>query len=330
MSDYPIVLTPLEQDVVEERKKFWSGPYSTMNELLVSSNPSNKDHTSIKIPKRFLEIKDDIYQMEIKSDDLILVTYPKCGSTWLQEMLWQLQKGVDLEGGKSPLFFRVPLLELESLVPKAPGLPDKTVAYTKGLESPRIFKTHLPLDFFPPKTIDTAKFIYLGRNPKDVCVSFYHHEMLLQNHGWTGTFDDYVDHFAKGEVAYGNQLDHLVEGWRLNDKANVKFLWYEDLKKDLVSVMKEIVKFMGWEELSEEKYRMLEDHLSFKSFQKNKAVNMEPDGGSEEEKKDFKFIRKGQVGDWRNFFSEEKAQLLNTKIQNYAEKYGIAFPADTQ
>ena len=84
MSSYPIVWTPLPEDVVAERKKLWAGQFSTMTEMVVSSNPSNPKHHSIKVPKRFMEVKDDIYNMEIKSDDLILHCYPKVGSTWLQ------------------------------------------------------------------------------------------------------------------------------------------------------------------------------------------------------------------------------------------------------
>ena len=95
----------------------------------------------------------------------------------------------------------------------------------------------------------------------------------------------YAQVFMKGDVAFGKYLDHLKTGWELKDKPNVKFIWYEELKKDLIGVMKEIVAFMGWENLSDEKYRELADHLSFDKFKKNPAVNMEPDGGSEEDTK---------------------------------------------
>ena len=238
-------------------------------------------------------------------------------------MMWQLQHGLDFETGKSPLQLRAPMLELETLVPRAPGLPDETVAYTKNLSGPRVIKTHLKLDFLPPTLGDKNKIIYLARNPKDLCVSFYHHEMLLQNHGWTGSFDDYVDQFQNGQVAYGNYIDHLAMGLSMKEKSNVMFVWYEDMKRDLIKVMKDLIKFTGWKELSDEQYQELAKHLSFSSFQKNPAVNMEPDGGNEEDAKKIRFIRKGIVGDHKNFFSDEKSAQYDAFLQKYSEKNGI-------
>merc|ERR1712106_376233 len=48
--------------------------------------------------------------------------------------------------------------------------------------SPRVIKTHLPFEFLPPKLLDTCKVIFVGRNPKDVCVSSYHHHGLFPHY----------------------------------------------------------------------------------------------------------------------------------------------------
>ncbi|QQP58345.1 Sulfotransferase 1A3/1A4, partial [Caligus rogercresseyi] len=96
---------------------------------------------------------------------------------------------VDLESGKTSLNERFPFLELESLVPKAPGLPDKTVEAVKNLPSPRQVKLS-PWD---------AKIIYLVRNPKAYVYPYYFHEMLLQNHGFNSTFEQYAEFFLEGQ-----------------------------------------------------------------------------------------------------------------------------------
>ena len=48
-----------------------------------------------------------------------VVTHPKCGTTWMQELVWQVAHQVDLEGGKRELNERFPYLELDSLIDPA-------------------------------------------------------------------------------------------------------------------------------------------------------------------------------------------------------------------
>lgn len=46
----------------------------------------------------------------------------------------------------------------------------------EDLPSPRKLKSHLPYDLIPggPPHTQSAKYIYIACNPKDVCVSFWH------------------------------------------------------------------------------------------------------------------------------------------------------------
>lgn len=37
------------------------------------------------------------------------------------------------------------------------------------------------------------------RNPKDMLVSYYHHCRLVQIHGYTGTFEEFVQTFLDGD-----------------------------------------------------------------------------------------------------------------------------------
>ena len=46
----------------------------------------------------------------------------------------------------------------------------KSVQSASNIPSPRVIKTHLPLEFLPTKLLDTCKVIFVGRNPKDACV----------------------------------------------------------------------------------------------------------------------------------------------------------------
>ena len=53
-----------------------------------------------------------IKEMEIYEDDIWIVTFPKCGTTWTQEMLWMLNNNLDYEGSKNKLLWeRFPFIE---------------------------------------------------------------------------------------------------------------------------------------------------------------------------------------------------------------------------
>ena len=70
---------------------------------------------------------------------------------------------------------RVPFIEFP-----CPG-----IAAIKQLPSPRIIKTHLPLQLLPPSVLQTpsVKIIYVTRNPRDVAVSLYHFMNILSEVG---------------------------------------------------------------------------------------------------------------------------------------------------
>lgn len=67
-----------------------------------------------EIPK--LVDLDEIRSFEVYPDDVFIVTQPKCGTTWMQELTWLIANDLDLEGAKSNQFFRVPFLEIQGLV----------------------------------------------------------------------------------------------------------------------------------------------------------------------------------------------------------------------
>ena len=54
---------------------------------------------------------------------------------------------------------------------------------------PRFVKSHLPFSLNNPRLLDVCKVVYVARNPKDVCVSFYHHVRLIRMHEFMGDME---------------------------------------------------------------------------------------------------------------------------------------------
>ena len=75
------------------------------------------------------------------------------------------------------------------------------------------------------------------RNPKDNAVSYYHHHRMSTFLGkYNGTWNNFVQLFAKGQLVYGDWFEHVRGYWELAQQCpeQVLFISYEELK--IVSV----------------------------------------------------------------------------------------------
>ncbi|KAL3223505.1 hypothetical protein MRX96_027331 [Rhipicephalus microplus] len=78
----------------------------------------------------------------------------------------------------------------------------------------RTFATHLELNKCTMTT--EGKYVYIARNPCDVCVSFYHMvtNMSISEYR-NGTFEDFVDTIVSGNFGYGDYFEHVAAGYAL-------------------------------------------------------------------------------------------------------------------
>merc|ERR1711972_446651 len=69
------------------------------------------------MPRLFAEeVQERIYNFELRDDDIWIVTFPKCGTTWTQELVWMLVNDLDIEAGREPLTVRSVFLEGQCVV----------------------------------------------------------------------------------------------------------------------------------------------------------------------------------------------------------------------
>jgi len=278
-------------------------PVSSISDLVRYDN-------GLLMPRAYITIAEKLYNFPLRDDDIWIVTFPKTGTTWTVEMAWMLVNDVDKVKGEKPQLLRSPFLEVGSLMGEMP-MPEgmagdmvemmtDTLAYAETLTERRVLKSHLPIEFLPPGITKRCKVIYVARNPKDTCVSYYFHNLSMPGHGYVGDFPQFAEDFASGLQLYGDFFSHVLSGWRVKDDPNVRFLWFEDMKKNQREIIKDMCIFLDHPLTSEQVDRLVE-HLKFENMKLNMSTN--PTAGFNL-KSDF--MRKGVVGDWKNFFTPEK------------------------
>ena len=119
----------------------------------------------------------------------------------------------------------------------------------------------------------------------------------------TGSFEKYTKLFKMGIGPYQPTLKHILTAWESRDHPNMLFTMFEEMKIDLDSVIEKLSTFLGKELTLEQKSKIFSlveiDVLRKNSFvNKTQEINLAPKPGQD-------FIRKGIIGDWKNFFTQE-------------------------
>ncbi|XP_046383783.1 luciferin sulfotransferase-like [Ischnura elegans] len=282
------------------------------------------------MPIRYGEFAPSFREMEVRSDDVWVASYPKSGTTWSQEMVWCISNDLDFDRAKSVMLrLRFPFVE-NSCMSKFHGKPGEentpsykygfnSVKYISDLPSPRFIKTHISWDLLPEQVKSKKpKIVCVARNPKDTCVSYFHHCSLLE--GFRGSLSDFVTLFLEDTVAFSPYWDNLLSYWEHKDDSNVLFLTYEEMKKDLPSVVGKVCKFLDKKMPSDEDLKALCNHLSFDSMKANDAVNYECLVEKKRSSTDQHFMRKGKVNAWKEEMSPEDVKRFDDWIEKNLNK----------
>uniref|UniRef100_A0A8C1LYI8 Sulfotransferase n=2 Tax=Cyprinus carpio TaxID=7962 RepID=A0A8C1LYI8_CYPCA len=314
---------PLQTQVNSQRTRRTKLPcFSKSGQQRMANSNLYLDYHGLLLPKiaHTEESLNYLQNFQVKDDDVIAVTYPKSGTTWVQEILPPLLNGGDLTSVETiPNWDRVPWLEET----RASVVLDK-------LHSPRALVSHMPYNLMPSSFFKSkAKVIYVARNPKDVLVSSFHFHQMASFLEDPGTFEEFVDKFLSGKVFFGKWADH-VKSWRnpeLGDR--ILYITYEEMFQDLRQVLGRILKFLG-RELSAEALDRVVNHGTFKNMKTNKMSNYSLVPENIMDCKKSPFLRKGIAGDWKNHFSPELDAKFTAVIQEQMKGSNIRFPWDEE
>lgn len=91
--------------------------------------------------------------------------------------------------------------------------------------------------------------------------------------------------------------------------------------------IKRTAKFLG-KSVMDEQIAELGEHLEFSKMAANPAVNLEQIVSQKNVSADEKFIRKGKVGDWRNYMSEELSRRFDEWTEKHLRSSGLDFNSE--
>lgn len=254
--------------------------------------------------------------------DVIITTSYKSGTTWMQQIVATLLFG----DGALPDRLEVmsPWVDLR--------FPEKTekMAAIESQTHRRFLKTHLPLDGLP--FYDDARYIYVGRDGRDVAWSLYNHwrnatdawyALLNDSPGRRGPPLEPVRGTPQAfwrrwvaspgaawqpETIYpflsiSHWLYHAQSWWAHRAQPNIMFVHYDELLADLPGQMGAIADFLGVD-ITHAQVDVLSERCTF-GWMKAHAALVAPevsrflDGGP------GRFINMGRNGRWQTHLDAE-------------------------
>lgn len=256
-----------------------------------------------------------------RNDDIIIATSYKAGTTWMQGICAALV----FQQAEPP----VPQDQLTPWLDANFAPVEVVLEMLEGLKNRRYIKTHLPLDGL--RFLDEARYIYVGRDGRDVFLSMWNHwhNMLperiedLNNapdrRGPTlpqapddivAAFDEWL---SRGSFAWENNgypfwshLHHAKSWLDYRHLPNILCVHFQDLLKDLDGEMQRIAAFLDIP-IDKSIWPSLVEGVKFDTMKAN-AAKMAPGGTQGSWKDTSNFFHKGTNRRWEGVLTNEQVQ----------------------
>lgn len=260
-------------------------------------------------------------KFKYRDNDIIVASYPKAGTTWVQQIVGQLI----FDGSPDVAISEIsPWLEFR--------IPSSRVKIGK-LESQRhrrFIKTHLPPDAigWHAKT----KYIYVGSDGRDVALRLYHHHRRIGEF-WRETLncipgrsgpefprggDDFLAYWREWLYRDGHPYwsfwENVSSWWRLRREANLLLVHYSELTRDLPGQIRRIADFLDIR-VDPVTFQAIAEHCSF-AWMKEHAEKCAPLGGCFIDEGSKVFFDSDRIGEWRSFLPSEEVSEYSRQAES--------------
>lgn len=273
----------------------------------------------IKPPKKIREIHNHHMDSTIwndfqfRDDDIIIATYGKSGTTWMQQIVAQL-----IFNGEENLSVpeMSPWLDLR-FPPK-----EEKLAAMEAQSHRRFIKTHLPVDAFVFNP--SVKHIYVARDGRDVAWSLFNHhyrggdllfEILNETPGLVGppfppAPEDprayFLEWLERDGYPWWPFWENILSWWNIRTLPNVTLMHFNDLKADMEGEIRRVADFLDID-VDAAVWPRIFEHCSF-DYMKEHAAEVAPLGGAAWQGGAKSFIHKGTNRRWREALSDDDCE----------------------
>jgi len=278
-------------------------------------------------------VKDELHDSTIwdcitpRSDDIVIASYAKSGTTLTQQIVNLLVNGHDN--------FEY-LHDLSPWVERT-GVPlDDKIERIEKLQNRRFLKSHLPFDALP--YYPEWRYIGLVRDGRDVGVSYFNHFHSLTPEGYlthplklkldnlSSNFAEFWEEWLGTEKPYGDFFEFINSWWQVKYLPNVLLVHYADLIHNKANEVEKIAKFLDIEMDGDRLDMIL--HKSSLEYMRENSEKFEPRIFQKHQ-----FIYKGTNGRWQNLLTQPQlkqydemiAKELGTACANWV-KHGGTLP----